>query len=293
MRLRRAAAALIAATALACGSNGPPGPQPPLQPPPAGSHVIAGAGDIGVCGSAAPEQTAALLDRIDGTVFTAGDNAYLHGSAANYRDCYDPSWGRHKHRTRAAPGNHEYESAGAAPYFAYFGAGAGPAGLGYYAFDAGAWLVVSLNSNVPADAGSLQYQWLADTLAERNARCVAAIWHHPLFSSSRNGPALMMRDVWQLLNQVRAEIAIVGHEHAYERFAPMDGNGRPSPDGVRQFIAGTGGAPLYDFVMVAPGSEVRISAHGILKLTLNTENYQWEFIATNGNVRDTGTGQCR
>jgi acid phosphatase type 7 len=255
--------------------------------------VIAGAGDIGVCGSPAPEQTAALLDRIDGTIFTSGDNAYLHGSAANYRDCYDPTWGRHKHRTRPSPGNHEYESAGAAPYFAYFGAAAGPTGLGYYTFDAGAWLVVSLNSSVPAGAGSLQYQWLADTLAERNARCVAAIWHHPMFSSSQNGPSMMMRDVWQLLNQARAELAIVGHEHAYERFAPMDANGRPSPDGVRQIIAGTGGAPLYPFVIVAPGSEVRISAHGILKLTLNAENYQWEFIGTNGSVRDSGSGTCR
>lgn len=293
MRIRRAVVAIVSAAALACGSDPPSGPQPPPPAPPAGSHVIVGAGDIAVCGSSATEQTAALIDRIDGTVFTAGDNAYQNGSAANFRDCYDPTWGRHKHRTRPAPGNHEYESPGAAPYFAYFGANAGPPGLGYYAFDAGPWQVVSLSSSIAAGIGSQQYQWLADVLADRNARCVAAIWHHPMFSSGENGPSTIMRDVWQLLNQARAELVIVGHEHAYERFTPLDGSGRPSPDGVRQIIAGTGGASLYQFVRVAPGSEVRISTHGVLKLTLNAENYQWEFIGLNGSIRDSGTGQCR
>ncbi len=294
MPSRRAGAPLtafaIALAAAACGSDGPMSPPPP---PPMGSHILVGAGDIAVCGSAGSEQTAAMLDRIDGTVFTAGDNAYFQGTANDFRNCYDPTWGRHKHRTRPAPGNHEYESAGGAPYFAYFGSNAGPAGLGYYSFEAGAWHVVSLNSNVAAGQGSAQYQWLADDLAERNARCVAAIWHHPLFSSSSNGPAPMMRDIWRLLQQAGAEIAIVGHEHAYERFAPLDSSGRPAPDGIRQFIAGTGGAPLYQFVTVAPGSEVRISSWGVLKLSLSTDAYGWEFIAAGGSIRDSGTGACR
>ena len=126
---------------------------------------LVGAGDIAVCGSVATAQTAALLDRIDGTVFTAGDNAYFQGSAANYRDCYEPTWGRHKHRTRPSPGNHEYETAGGAAYFDYFGPSAGPPGLGYYSFEAGPWHVVSLNSNVAANQSSPQYQWLANDLA--------------------------------------------------------------------------------------------------------------------------------
>src|SRR5688572_6916296 len=286
MCARRAVAAAAALLALACGSNGPMGPSPP--PPPAGSHVLVGAGDIALCGSSAPEQTAALLDRIDGTVFTAGDNAYFQGSANDFRNCYEPTWGRHKSRTRPSPGNHEYESAGAAPYFEYFGNNAGPPGLGYYSFSAGPWHVVSLNSNVAAGQGSAQYQWLVDDLTERNARCLAAIWHHPVFSSSRNGPSPIMRDIWRLLQQHGAEIVIAGHEHAYERFVPLDSSGRPAPDGIRQFIVGTGGATLYDFVTVAPGSEVRISAYGVLKLTLTGSDYQWEFIGTSGSAQDSG-----
>ena len=290
MPIRRAALALAGACAIACG-NDISGPTPPL-PPSGGSHVLVGAGDIGVCGSAGAEGTAALLDGIGGTVFTSGDNAYPQGSAADFRNCYDPTWGRHKARTRPAPGNHDYEAPGAAPYFAYFGPNAGPPGLGYYSFELGPWHVVSLNSNVPAGQGSPQYQWLAADLAERDARCVAAIWHHPLFSSAQNGPSPVMRDVWRLLQAARADIAVVGHEHAYERFAPLDDGGRPTTSGIRQFIVGTGGAPLYPFITVAPGSEVRISTWGVLKLTLNPDAYAWEFIVLGGSVRDSGSGSC-
>jgi acid phosphatase type 7 len=294
MYIRRAVLAIGGAVTIACG-NGVTGPSPPPPPPPppvAGQHVLVGAGDIAVCGSVATAQTAALLDRIDGTVFTAGDNAYFQGSAANYRDCYDPTWGRHKHRTRPAPGNHEYETAGGAAYFDYFGPSAGPPGLGYYSFEAGPWHVVSLNSNVAANQSSAQYQWLANDLLTRNARCVAAIWHHPMFSSGPNGPSPWMRDIWQLLQQARAEIVITGHDHVYERFVPLDVNRRPTPDGLRQFTVGTGGAELYSFVNVSADSEVRIGAFGVLKLTLTGDGYRWEYLGTNGNVLDSGTGTC-
>lgn len=292
MPARQAALALAAALTYACGGNGPTGPPPP---PPTGSHVLVGAGDIAVCGSAGTEQTAAMLDGIQGTVFTAGDNAYFQGTAADFRNCYEPTWGRHKARTRPAPGNHEYESAGAAPYFTYFGPNAGPPGLGYYSFEAGPWHVVSLNSNIPASLGSPQYEWLLEDLSSRNARCVAAIWHHPLFSSgTTSGAAPMMRDIWRLLQQHAAEFVVAGHEHAYERFAPLDSTGRPTADGLRQFVAGTGGAPLYTFVgPVAPGSESRVSAWGLLKFTLNAETYAWEFVAVGGAIRDSGSAPCR
>jgi len=290
MQMRRVAVTLVAAAAIACG-NGVTGPPPP--PPPVGNHVLVGAGDIGVCGSPGTEATAAMLDRMEGTVFTAGDNAYFQGSAADYRNCYDPTWGRHKDRTRPAPGNHEYATGGAEPYFAYFGPSAGPPGLGYYSFEVGPWHIVSLNSNVSAQQGSPQYQWLAGDLSSRNARCIAAIWHHPLFSSSQNGPSPIMRDVWRLLQQSGGDVVISGHEHAYERFALLDSTGRPAADGMRSFIAGTGGAELYNFVTVSPGSEARIRSWGLLKLTLNAEGYGWEFHSVDGPVRDSGTGSCR
>lgn len=71
--------------------------------------VLVGAGDISMCGQPGAEATAKLLDDIPGTVFASGDNAYMKGSVADFQ-CYDRTWGRHKSRTYASPGNHEYES---------------------------------------------------------------------------------------------------------------------------------------------------------------------------------------
>ena len=76
----------------------------------AGGQSLVGAGDIGWCGLIGDRATSTLLDQIPGAVFTAGDNAYDRGSADQFRDCYDPTWGRFRDRTRPAPGNHDWET---------------------------------------------------------------------------------------------------------------------------------------------------------------------------------------
>jgi len=90
-----------------------------------GDPVLVGAGDIANCSGNTDEATAKLLDSISGTVFTTGDSVYPDGTAAQFTDCYGPTWGRHKDRTRPSPGNHDYHTAGAAGYFGYFGTAAG------------------------------------------------------------------------------------------------------------------------------------------------------------------------
>src|SRR4029078_9922258 len=126
--------------------------------------------------------TAKLVEGLSGTVFAAGDNAYQDGTAAGYRDCYDPYWGRFKDRTWPVPGNHDYGSVGAQPYFQYFGASAGNPGEGYWLRTLGTWTVIGLNSegNLPA-----QIQRLKTDLGNpaNKANCTLAIWHRPLFSA--------------------------------------------------------------------------------------------------------------
>jgi len=256
--------------------------------------VLAGAGDIGMCGSSGPEATATLLDGIDGIVFTAGDNAYFQGSVQQFRDCYDPSWGRHKARTRPAPGNHEYESPGAAPYFSYFGPNAGPAGLGYYSFDAADWHVVSLNSSIPMGPGSGQGVWLREDLAAHTSPCTAAIFHHPLFTVGPNGPTPATRDLWRVLYEAGVDIIISGHDHMYERFAPQTPDGVSDPQrGIREFVVGTGGAELYKFSRPLPNLETSASIFGVLKLTLRQGSYDWQFLGIDGSVPDSGHDVCR
>jgi len=282
--------------AVGCGAGSVsvgPSPDPGPGPGGGGSAVLVGAGDIAVCGEPAAEATAQVLDKVSGTVFTAGDNAYFQGTAEQFRDCYHPTWGRHKDRTRPAPGNHDYESPGAAPYFAYFGQAAGPRGLGYYSFTLGVWHVVSLNSNIAADSLSEQAQWLRDDLAATRATCVAAIFHHPLFSSgpSRGGA---MKDIWKVLYQAGVEIVVNGHDHGYERFAPQDPDGRSDASrGIREFVVGSGGAPLYNFLAPRPNSEARISRFGVIRFTLSPQGYDWAFLeAPAGVVLDAGFGAC-
>src|SRR5207247_8472939 len=144
---------------------------------------LVGAGEIADCAGSGDEATATLLDNIAGTVFTVGDNVYPDGTATQFAQCYDPTWGRHRARTRPAPGNHDYHTAGASGYYGYFGTLAGDSGKGYYSYDVGAWHIVSLNSNVPMSPGSRQEQWLRTDLATHPAPCTLAYWHHPRFSS--------------------------------------------------------------------------------------------------------------
>src|ERR1700687_5790141 len=125
-----------------------PAPPTPTPAPPVPDPVLIGAGDIADCSEIeSARKTAELIEKIDGTVFTLGDNAYESGTPLQFERCYGPTWGRFKGRTRPAPGNHDYRSLSAAPYFAYFGAAAGDPKKGYYSYDLGTWHVVVVNSN--------------------------------------------------------------------------------------------------------------------------------------------------
>jgi invasin-like protein/Big-like domain-containing protein/calcineurin-like phosphoesterase family protein len=264
-------------------------------------QTLVGAGDIAVCGRTQDEATALLLDGIPGTVFTAGDNVYNDGTAEEYANCYDPNWGRHKARTRPSAGNHDYHTPGAAGYFGYYGAAAGDPATGYYSYDLGDWHIVVLNSrggeSEVVSAGSPQEQWLRADLAASTKTCTLAYWHHPRFSSGANhGGSVKYRPLWQALYDFGAELVVVGHEHVYERFAPQTPAGAADPTGgIRQFTVGTGGSSLYSFDPTpAANSEARNStAHGVLKLTLHSTGYEFEFVPIAGQTfTDSGRGSC-
>jgi acid phosphatase type 7 len=258
------------------------------------TEIFVGAGDIGQCTNGGnPQATAQLLDAIGGTIFALGDNAYPSGTAQNYRDCYDATWGRFKSRTRPVAGNHEYDSnTTGSPYFEYFGTTAGPAGSGFYSYELGNWHVVALNSNIAVGRASAQAAWLKADLAANRAKCAIAYWHFPLFSSSKHGNIEQMRDFWRILYENGADVVLGAHDHVYERFAPQDPDGAADPvNGIREFVVGTGGAPPYPFVDVQPNSEVRLSTIGVLRLALKAGGYDWNFIAVNG-PGDSGSATC-
>ncbi|HEU4565048.1 MAG TPA: filamin/ABP280 repeat domain-containing protein, partial [Gemmatimonadaceae bacterium] len=269
--------------------------------------ILVGAGDIAGCNSTGDERTAALIGAVlaadsTATVFTAGDNAYYDGTAADYANCYDPSWGQFRSATRPALGNHDYNTGTADGAFGYFGA-ALPQPGGYYSYDIGAWHIVVLNSNtayVPAKAGLAQETWLRSDLSATTKACVLAIWHHPRFWSEDTGspaPGVnnSVKPFWDDLYAAGAELVINGHKHLYERFAPQDPSGNPDPNGIREIIAGTGGKSAYPTpTVLSPNSEVRQGGiFGVLKLTLGDGGYSWEFVPAAGTTfTDSGSGTC-
>lgn len=255
--------------------------------------VLLAAGDIGMCGSLGAAQTGEMLTDLPGTILAVGDLAYPHGSADDFANCYDPVWGPHKPRTKPTPGNHEYETPGAQAYFDYWSEAAGPPALGYYSFKAGDWFVLSLNSNIPVEAGTTQGQWIRSELTANTARCTLAYFHHPLYSSGPNGDNARLAGLWQLLYEQGVDVIISAHEHLYERYAPMTPDGqRNDVKGIRQFVVGTGGAALYPIQRIHPMSEAQRISHGLLKLTLAAQGYQWDFLEVNGAVGDSGLDVC-
>jgi 3',5'-cyclic AMP phosphodiesterase CpdA len=265
-----------------------------------GDPVLVGAGDISDCRNDNDEATAKLLDDIEGTVFTAGDNVYRSGTYAEYMDCYDPTWGRHKGRTKPAPGNHGYNTEGASGYFNYFGAAAGDPNKGYYSYDLGEWHIVVLNSMCEEVGGceetSPQITWLKQDLANNQTACTLAIWHHPLFSSGgEHGSDPKMQAAWDALYAANAELVVNGHDHDYERFAPQTPSAVADPtNGIREFVVGTGGGSLDGLGTKRANSEVfNDDTYGVLKLTLHSGSYDWEFVPEAGkSFSDSGTTGC-
>jgi hypothetical protein len=184
-------------------------------------------------------------------------------------------------------------SVSAQSYFDYFGNSSGPNRLGYYAFKAGEWTVLMLNSNVPISKTSAQYAFIRTTMQTAPTRCTMALMHHPFDSSGLNGPTPALRDAWELMYNLGADLVIAGHDHMYERFAPVDpSQRRDDAKGIRQFTVGTGGAPLYQRTRNTPNSEMLISTFGVMRLKLDPALYSWQFMDMNGNLLDQGLNVC-
>lgn len=269
----------------------------------ASDPVLVGAGDIANCGLKARDRaTARLLDSIPGTVFTLGDNAYPDGKLTEFQTCYGPDWGRHKLRTRPAPGNHDYHVAGGAGYYTYFGRRASPTQLnctsncrGYYSYDLGTWHIIVLNSEIDHSPTSPQIKWLRHDLAVHKNSCALAYWHRPRFSSGLHGNATNIKTFWSVLYHYGVDVVLNGHDHLYERFAPQSPGGRFDPaHGIREFVVGTGGANLYQISAIQPNSVVRnTKTWGVLKLILHAGSFSWKFVPVAAQTfTDSGTANC-
>lgn len=264
-----------------------------------GAGNIANGEDLDLSGAMA---TAALVAATPGTVFVLGDLAYLNGEETDYAKAYDPTWGRFRSRTLPVVGNHDYYTTAGAAYFNYFGPAAGDPSKGYYSLDLGSWHVIVINGECSHIAGgcvvgSPEEVWLKNDLASHNQPCTLAMWHEPMFTSTPEVvPETDMLPIWQDLYDAGAELILNAHAHNYERFAPQDPYGNLDlARGIAEIVVGTGGISHFAFSATpAPNSLVRNSTtFGVLKLTLHSTSYDWQFLPVTGQTfTDSGTQTC-
>lgn len=284
-------------------------PVPTVEPPPpttsavaTGGVRIAAAGDIACdppytrtatrCQHAA---TAAMITKRSGiaAVLALGDNQYERGTLSDFQQSYARTWGAFKHKTRPVPGNHEYLTAGASGYYSYFGAAAHRSAGGYYAYNLGQWRMYTLNTNCDRISCSAELEWLRRDLAANPRRCTLVAMHHPRFSSGVHGDSRWAGAFWPVLDARQVDVVLAGHDHDYERFAPMSAGGALSSQGIRSWVVGTGGKELRPFAGRHTGSVVRSNVRaGVLFMNLRAQDYSWRFRTVDGVLRDSGTARC-
>jgi len=246
-------------------------------------------------------EVAELVRSLEGTIVTPGDLAYTEGSQQQFDDCFMPLYGSELDRMYATPGDNDYKTPDAAPYFATMSGGPGEIGKGWFAVELGSWQLISLNSNCGEVGGcredSEQFAWLDALLDEQQYDCRMVMWHHPRFTSSANYSGIpRLGDFYSRLHEVGADILIVGNSHHYERLGPLLPSGEPSPGGIMNFTVGVGGAAFSQFGEVLPGSQVRSNEHrGLVQFTLSDGSYDWEFVNVESNdtdLVDAGSADC-
>jgi len=265
---------------------------------PAWGGVLAyAAGDIGECedkpaNQSAAAQTAKMIPN-DAFVFVVGDTAYPHADLATLGACYTPTWGPFLPRTYAVPGNHDYVDGSPGDFLKYFGERTPH--RTWFRAQVGDWWVIGLDSNIASPLLDEQQAWLEAQLQQikGDGRCILSMWHHPVFSTGlHRKDGKRMLPAWAALERAGADLVLNGHEHFYESFERKDASGKNDPAGLREIIAGTGGAGLYDLSVVR-GAKTHARKHGLLELHLQTDRYDYAFRTLDGRTLDSGSGQCR
>lgn len=249
--------------------------------------------------------TAELLPAINPTaILGLGDYQYENGTLDKYQRSYDLSWGAWKDITFPTPGN-AHDQFGGGDYHTYWQsrlpAGAGP--YQPYSFDLGAWHIVSVpsgctggNTTVSCAAGGPIERWLRADLAAHPARCTLAYWHNPRWATTTKYHSDFPRvDPYvRAVYDAGGDVILNGDNHNYERFAPRSPGGSADPNGVTEFVVGTGGKFLMPFTATPPSTGFHDDTHfGVLRMTLHASSYDWALVTVDGTVTDQGTAPCR
>jgi hypothetical protein len=286
-------------------SNGVTSPPPPATgftptsgtaPAPGRPLVVAATGD-GAGGEPRAGDVTDLVASWNPNLFLYLGDVYEKGTATEFANWYKPTsyFGRFDAITDPTIGNHEYENGQAPGYFDYYWRSPPH----YYSFDASGWHFISLDSTAQfgqTNPGSAQYQWLQNDLAANTAPCTLAYFHHPVYNVGPELPTPRMNSIWSLLDANGVDVVLTGHDHDYQRWVPLDGNGAPDAAGITQFVAGGGGHGIQQFVTtdsrLAKGFDTAPEAFGALRLELNARGAGYRYVNTAGTLLDSGSIAC-
>jgi alkaline phosphatase len=298
-------------------ASGPPAPATTTHPVVVaeGQLVLVGAGDISDCGNDNDGATARLVEGVlrqstAAWAFTLGDNVYPSGTLDEFARCYEPTWGRFKSRTLPVVGNHEYRTTNAAGFRGTFAGRFTADGPLWFARDVAGkgndgadvrWHVVVLDSNcdeVDCGVGSAQHSFLVNDLkstAAKTADCTVAMMHHPRFSSGHHGDADAVEPLWAALRTGGVDLVLAGHDHHYERFAPLAPDGKADEAaGIVSLVVGTGGKSHYPTLGTHAHSAVRVvDRYGALVLLPKKGGALMRFVGVDGAVHDHAELRCR
>jgi len=191
-----------------------------------------------------------------------------------------------------AVGNHDRQGRGrtADTYRAYFSVPDGGESERYYAFTYASTRFLILDSNIYSFALTDQTSWLERELiaARQDSRVhhIFVVMHHPPFSISLHGGARDLRDRWTpLFEKYQVSSVFSGHDHVYTR---------AEHDGIRYFVTGGGGAPLYPRrprsspIDIAAVRKFERAFH-YLRVTVTNQRVEITGVRTDGTAIETTT----
>ena len=294
--------ALLTALAFAASTQVPQPTKPRVVTIVAAGDIACDAAHGESAGGCHGKETAKLISAAHpDAVLPLGDLQYFAEDRATFESGYGASWGLFKSISYPVTGNHEYLMKDAAGYFDYWGTRAGQRGRGWYSFNLGTWHLIALNGNCDQAAvggcgpDSEQLRWLHADLRAHPRGCRLAFWHQPRFSTGPHFNNAAYDGFWRALYGARVDVVLNGHDHNYERFAPIDPDEHPQHDGITEFVVGTGGRNHSLFLF--PESDLTVTRNrdtfGILIMKLGPRGYSFRFAGEAGSTfTDSGSASC-
>ena len=210
---------------------------------------------------------------------TVGDNIYPEAETKYFDAAWNQPFGwvdEARIPVLPALGNHDVEDSSSEDVIDFFDMPGA-----WYESRIGNVRLIVLDSN-QVDAAT-QTDWLASAFSKDTARWTVVVVHKPPYDCGKYDGTTEVREAWVPYLEGRADLVLSGHDHNYQRFAPLEG--------VTYVITGGGGDSFYGLSdECADGTPQRVAGndtmHHFLAVRASLDALEVIAIATDGSVLD-------